>query len=66
MTGVFADQCVMSTAKGGLQRQYSVAVIPEAVAAKNDKNHDKAIEKFRKLGVSILATDDAIIQLTKE
>jgi len=66
LTGVFADQCVMSTAKGGLQRQYSVAVIPEAVAAKNDKNHDKAIEKFRKLGVSILATDDAIIQLTKE
>jgi nicotinamidase-related amidase len=65
MTGVFADQCVMSTAKGGLQRLYKVAVIPEGVAAKNDKNHEKAIQKFRKLGVEILATDDAIIQMNR-
>ena len=66
MTGVFADQCVMSTAKGGLQRLYKVSVIPEGVAAKNDKNHEKEIHKFRELGVELLATDDAILQLKRE
>jgi nicotinamidase-related amidase len=66
LTGVFADQCVMSTAKGGLQRRYTVAVIPEAVAAKNSKNHEEAIKKFRKLGVDILATGDTIKQLNRK
>ena len=60
LAGVFADLCVMSTAKGGQQRQYKVAVIPEAVAAKNNKNHATAIDKFQKLGVEIFSIDDAI------
>jgi len=66
MTGVFADQYVMSTAKGALQRHYTVTVIPEAVAAKNNKNHENAIQKFRKLGVKILSTDHVVMQLNKK
>lgn len=63
--GVFADQCVMSTVKGALQRQCRVSVLPEAVAAKNKKNKEKAIQKYRNLGVELLSMDDAIEQLKK-
>lgn len=54
IAGVFADQCVMATARGALKNGYSVAVYQNGVAASNEKNLQKAYKRFADLGIEIL------------
>ncbi len=50
VTGVFADQCVLSTSKSAIRRGIKINLIQDAVGAKNDKVVLKAVEKVRKVG----------------
>ena len=53
LTGLDAAGCVTYTAKGALNRGYEVAVIENAVIAKEEVLKEEALEAFRELGVEI-------------
>jgi len=54
VTGLDAGHCVMSTVQAALNRKYRVAVIPEAIIAKNEADMPAIIDQFRDLGVEII------------
>ncbi len=54
ITGLLAEECVSNTAFGGISRNYTVYLIPEAVGAKTEKSKEKAIKKLRKAGVQVI------------
>ncbi len=56
MTGVFAERCVLSTARGALKRGFIVHVIRDAVASATMAAVERAALKLEKLGASILDT----------
>lgn len=63
IAGVFADQCVLSTVKGGVNRKFDVIVIADAIGAKNDRKREKAIESFKKLGVGVVTSDEIVQEI---
>lgn len=60
IAGVFADQCVLSTVKGGLNRKYEVYVISDAIGAKNDSDIEKAIKAYKKLNAHTVTSEQII------
>ncbi len=54
VTGVFADQCVLSTINGAINRGYAVEVYEDCVATVSEKRKMAAIEDYRSLGVRIV------------
>ncbi len=54
ITGLDAGHCVMSTVRAALNRNYRVAVIPEAIITKNKADMPAIIDQFRDLGVEII------------
>ncbi len=56
VAGVFADQCVLSTIQGALNRKYGVYVISDAIGAKNDNDINKALKKYKELNVNIVTS----------
>jgi nicotinamidase-related amidase len=65
LDGVFADQCVLSTARGAIHRGYSVVTVSDAVAAKNQHALQGAIRKHRSSGATIATTEDIVAALTQ-
>jgi len=63
ITGVFADQCVMSTVKGALQRGYAVYAVSDGLGAKSDKKLATALDKLADLGVSVLTASQLLDKL---
>ncbi|NJL72921.1 MAG: cysteine hydrolase family protein [Candidatus Competibacteraceae bacterium] len=53
VAGVFADQCVYWTSRGGLNRGYSVLYAADAVAASSDKIVESAIASAKAAGAAI-------------
>jgi nicotinamidase-related amidase len=66
LLGVFADQCVLATAKGAIQRGYSVVTVSDAIASKSDKALSAAIEKHKRTGATVTKTTDLLAQLKKK
>jgi len=60
IAGVFADQCILSTVKGALQRKYGVYVIADAIGAKTDRDLDKALQKFNSMDVQVVTAEQVI------
>ena len=60
ITGVFADQCVLSTSKSAIRRGFKVNYISDAVASTTADDVDRAIAKIRKFGASIRETQSAL------
>ena len=60
ISGVFADQCILSTVKGGLNRKYEIYVISDGIGAKNDQNIKKALKAYKKLKVNIITSEQII------
>lgn len=53
LTGLDANECIVFTARGALNRGFEVSVIQEAVLARNDSLKLAAIEQYRLLGLNI-------------
>ena len=54
LTGLDAGHCVDSAVRAALNRNYRVAVIPEAIIAKDKSDIPAIIDQFRELGVEII------------
>jgi nicotinamidase-related amidase len=54
LTGLFAEACISSTARGALARGYDVQVITNAVACRSDRSRSAAITKLSKDGVRLI------------
>ena len=54
ITGVYADQCVLSTTMAALDRQYLVTFVRNGVGARSDKDVNKACEKVKKRGADVI------------
>ncbi|HSQ79291.1 MAG TPA: isochorismatase family cysteine hydrolase [Candidatus Bathyarchaeia archaeon] len=54
MTGVFADQCVLSTTMAALDRNYQITFVRNGVGARSDKDVTKACEKVQKRGAKVI------------
>jgi len=63
IAGVFADQCVLATARGALQRGYKVITLSDGVAAKNDKKLKKALQKHKESGTMVISSAEFLRQL---
>jgi nicotinamidase-related amidase len=66
ITGVFADQCVLATVKGALQRGYKVVVPSDGVAAENEKDLRKALGKYSEAGALITSMAEVMAQLEQQ
>jgi nicotinamidase-related amidase len=54
ITGVFADQCVLSTTMSALDRNYQITFVRNGVGARSDKDVNKACEKVKKRGGEVI------------
>lgn len=60
IAGVFADGCVYWTARGALNRGYSVTVVRDAIGDADEENRLDALESLAKRGVRIVSSSDEI------
>jgi len=54
ITGVYADQCVLDTALGALDRNYRVKFVRNGVGSSSDKAVNGACEKVKKRGAEVI------------
>ena len=54
VVGLMAEQCVYESLIGGKELGYNMYVLPEAIAAKSQKNKDKTISKLQNNGINTL------------
>jgi nicotinamidase-related amidase len=54
ITGVYADQCVLSTTMAALDRNYQITFVRNGVGARSDKDVNKACEKVRNRGAEVI------------
>jgi nicotinamidase-related amidase len=51
--GLYADHCILATAKGAQKLQYNVTILTDCIATKSNEKLSDSIEKFKKLGVKL-------------
>jgi nicotinamidase-related amidase len=54
ITGVYADQCVLDTALGALDRKYQVKFVRNGVGSSSEKAVNKACEKVKNRGAEVI------------
>jgi len=54
ITGVYADQCVLDTALGALDRKYQVKFVRNGVGSSSEEAVNKACEKVKKRGAEVI------------
>lgn len=54
IVGADATACVYSTAKGGLNRNYNVSIIKDAIITINDKAMKQMLEQYEKDGIGVI------------
>lgn len=54
ITGVYADQCVLDTALGALDRKYQVKFVKNGVGSSSEKAVNKACEEVKKRGAEVI------------
>ena len=54
ITGVYADQCVLDTALGALDRKYRVKFVRNGVGSSSEKAVNKACEKVKQRGAEVI------------
>lgn len=60
MVGRLAEECLYQTALGGLQKGYSIFIVPEAIVGKTPKRKDKAIKKMVEKEIQLLPIKEII------
>lgn len=58
ITGLDAEYCVYTTAKGALNRGYKVNIITDAIFLGAKNNWDSVINKYRKDGINLITAKD--------
>jgi len=56
--GLMAEHCIKATALGGIREGFSIAVIPEAIAAESEQGKKETISELQKAGVKILSLEE--------
>ncbi|MDP4262829.1 MAG: cysteine hydrolase [Bacteroidota bacterium] len=56
ITGLFAEACVKATVKAGIRNNYKVAVIEDAVGAKNRKKKTHSLKYYKRRGATLIST----------
>jgi len=54
ITGLLAEQCVTKTVLGGINRNYSMYIVTDALGAKSEKSKNKVVQKLTKAGAKVL------------
>jgi len=54
ITGLLAEKCITATALGGIERGFTVILVPEAVVGKSEKTKTRALGKLEKKGIKII------------
>lgn len=55
--GLLAEKCVRKTLLGGMEKGYTMHVIPDAIAAKSDESKKEVLQELQLEGVSIISSD---------
>jgi len=58
IVGLMAEHCIKATALGGIQKGYSMSVIPEAIAAESEQGKAETMSELQKAGVNILSLEE--------
>jgi nicotinamidase/pyrazinamidase len=66
MAGVFADRCVLETAKSASARGYKVTIISDAVASSSNAARDDALRQLKDSGVQVESSKEFIASLDGE
>jgi nicotinamidase/pyrazinamidase len=53
VTGAFSDACIKKTTQSGLQKGFRMTIIEDAIGARNTRAQEKAIQYFRRNGVTV-------------
>ena len=51
--GLIADGCIFSTLKSGCKLGYDMYMVPKAILARSERNKEKYLKKYEKMGVKI-------------
>lgn len=62
IAGVFADRCVLFTARGAMNRGYKVQVVSDAVAAATDARRSQALRRLETEGAEIIDADRTLAE----
>lgn len=65
IAGVFADQCLLATARGAQQRGYKVIMLSDGVAAKNNENLQEALQKHKEGGTIVMSSEEFLRKLDR-
>lgn len=66
IAGIETHVCVQQTACEALSRGYSVYPLLDALAARNDFDHEAGIEFMRQAGARVTTTESAVFMLMKD
>jgi nicotinamidase-related amidase len=66
IAGVFADRCVLETAKSASARGYKVAVISDGVASSSNAARDNALRQLKDAGAQVETSEEFITSLGGE
>lgn len=58
IVGLMAEHCIKATALGGIQEGFSIAVIPEAIAAESEQSKKETMSELQNAGVKILSLEE--------
>lgn len=53
MVGLIAEECIYSTALGGLRKGYNMYIVPNALGSRSQKKKARTIKKLIKHGVQM-------------
>ncbi len=58
ITGLLAEECVYKTVLGGISRNYTIYLVPDAIGGKSEKSKKKALTKLVKAGANTITPDN--------
>ena len=65
IAGVFADRCVLFTARGAMNRGYKVKIVSDGVAAASDARRTRALEWLQSEGAEIIDAERTLAEWTR-
>lgn len=66
IAGVFADSCVLETAKSARARGYKVTIISDAVASSSNSGRDNGVRQLKDAGAEVETSEEFIMSLGGE
>ena len=57
LAGLFAEECVKGTLKGGIRQDFKVTMVEDAIGAKSRKNKTKSIEYYKRKEANVIKSN---------